>query len=126
ERGEAAVDERVQRVAPERSLREDVHVVVPGERIRPELRRERLVARHQRRQDDEDERQQEDQRGRDQQTVIRDRDQQALAPYGDRRPAADEAAGALERGGAAGHRPGAWEWEEGRGGGGVRKVRAEA
>ena len=64
ERGEARVDERVERPAPDRRAREDLDVVAPPERARPELRRQRLVGRHQRRQPDEDDRREEGDRER--------------------------------------------------------------
>ena len=80
ERREAGVDHRVERPAQQRRLVEDVGEVAPLERLRPELRRERLVvvisavsamktngARNA-------------MRGRDQQAVLGDRDQEALAP----------------------------------------------
>src|SRR4029450_13807254 len=100
ERREAAVEERVQRVAPQRRLGEDVDVVVPGERLGPEPRRERLVARHQRGEQDEHEREQEHDRGYDQQAVRRDADQEPLPANRDRRTAADE--GGRGGGGGAG------------------------
>ena len=59
ERRQGRVDERVERPAPERRLVEDVGEVAPLERLGPELRRERLLVRHQRRQRDEHDRREE-------------------------------------------------------------------
>ena len=67
ERREARVHRACSTSSAERRLREDVDEVAPAERVRPELRRQRLVVRHQRGQRDEDERREERDRGGDQQ-----------------------------------------------------------
>ena len=61
------IDHRVQGPAPDRRLVEDVDEVLPAERARPEMRRERLAVRHQRGQRDEHERREERDRRHDQQ-----------------------------------------------------------
>ena len=93
ERREAGVDERVERPAPDRRAAEHLAVVAPLERIGPELRRQRLLARHQRRQEDEDDREQEDDRGGDEQAVIGDRDEQPVAAHRRRELPPDERRG---------------------------------
>ncbi len=85
ERREPRVDQRVQRPAPERRLREDVGEVAPAERVRPEVRGQRLLVRHQRREDDEGERREEEDGEDDQHAVVRDADQEAPPPHMRRR-----------------------------------------
>src|SRR5215208_4415186 len=75
ERRKAAVDEGIQRVAPEGCLVEDIGEVLEAERMWPEIGRERLLVRHERGQNDEDERSEEDERGDDEEAVVGDRDE---------------------------------------------------
>ena len=100
ERREAGVDERVERPAPDRRAAEHLAVVAPLERVGPELRRQRLLARHQRREEDEDDREQEDDRGGDEQAVIGDRDEQPVAANRRRELPPDERRG-LDRAASA-------------------------
>ena len=72
--------------------------------MRPEVGRERLLGRHQRREHDEDERREERDRDGDQHAVIRDRDQQSLPAYRGRRAPTDDRG----RPGRSGHRGTAW------------------
>ena len=100
DRRQPRVDHRVQRVAPERGLVEDLGDVAPVKRLRPELGGERLVVRHQGRQEHEGEGREEHDRQRDEDAVVGDRDQGAAAAHRARWAPADECRG---RRGPRGH-----------------------
>src|SRR5439155_25252409 len=90
ERREPAVEEAVQCVLPERRLLEDLDEVVPAKRMRPKRGRKRLPVRHEGGQDDEDERGEEDDPGRDEQAVIGDGDGEAATSNTRRRRPANK------------------------------------
>ena len=66
--------------------------------MRPEVRRQRLVVRHQRGERDEDEGEEERERRRDEDAVVRNRDEQPLAADPRGRSAADERGDGFDRG----------------------------